>query len=201
MKRIQDQFKPNKTLLPKIKDSITLGVISGILGTMAIDLINFFNWKTKKTEFLYGHLGASVLMSGLRAKKKNNFIFGELIHLITGSLAALPLVYLFKKTGKDHALLKGTTYGSIVYLVYYVLGIKSHIFNSQPKLNKTHKTSLWQNLLYGVFTAGFITSLAHPSVFSNRTAFSFSNDRAYNANLISQQTSNHSDYNTDRPLH
>jgi hypothetical protein len=160
------QFLPRNKSLPKIKDSISLGLLSGLVGTLALDLLNLITWKRNRAEALYGHLGASVLMKGSRARKRKNLLFGEAVHLITGALAGIPLVYAFKASGKDQPLVKGAAFGSLVWFFYYVLGIKTHTFTTEPKTNKNHKTSLWQNIIYGLVTAKTMTHLAHPDVFS-----------------------------------
>ncbi|NLP44529.1 MAG: hypothetical protein GX351_07870 [Peptococcaceae bacterium] len=168
MPRYIEQITNIARSIPKVKDSITLGVISGLLGTLALDILNLRNWRRNKTESLYGHIAGSIFMKGFRTKRRGNFLFGQINHMLSGALAGIPLVYLFKFTGKDHPILKGASYGSVIWMVYYVLGIKSGLFRSSPKLNKSHKSNLWQNLVFGVASAKAITSLADPSIF--RTA-------------------------------
>jgi hypothetical protein len=164
-----------------------------------MDFSNLIYWKKNKSEALYGQLAGSILMKGFRTKKTNNFIFGEIIHLITGVLAGIPLVYLFKKTGKDSHLIKGAAYGSLIWMVYYVLGIKIGMFSSRPKFNRSHSSSLWQNLLYGLSSAQIIVSLAHDSVFPDNQQAK-SSDRL-RTNQTPWYGPHYSDYETERSIH
>ncbi len=197
---MDQDIERDNNLSPKIKDSINLGLTSGLVGTLTMDIFNLLNWRRNRSESLYGHMAGSVLMKGFRTKKVDNFIFGEIIHIITGVLAGIPLVFLFKKSGKDSHLIKGAAYGSFIWMVYYVFGIKLGMFNTQPKLNRTHFSSLWQNVLYGVVTAKSIVSLAHPAVFNNRAAMTELHSKKY-SNLDPWVLSQYSDYETERPIH
>jgi hypothetical protein len=166
MDEYRDQFIPQSRSIPKIKDSVSLGLVSGGLATLFLDAMNFFSWKNKKSESLYGHVAGSVLMRGFRTKKRNNFVLGQMIHLITGALTGIPLVYIFKMTGKDHQIVKGTAFGSLVYMVYYVFGIRIGAFYSPPKHNKSHLKSLWLHLLFGIIASKAVITFGHPSLFS-----------------------------------
>jgi hypothetical protein len=165
MPEYKDQFISQTPSVPKVKDSILVGLLGGLFGTICLDLANLFSRKNKKTETLYGRLTGSILTRGFNAKKSSTFSFGQFIHMVTGALTGIPLVYLLKKTGKDHQIIKGGAYGTLVWAFYYVLGIKSGMFNTRPKQNKVHVASFWQNILFGVTASQAIVSLAHPSVF------------------------------------
>jgi len=201
----KEQFITTYRSIPKVKDSVSLGLLGGLIGTLVLDFFNLIFWKKRKNESLYGQLAGSILMKGVRTKKTNNFIFGEIIHLLTGVLAGIPLVFLFKKTGKDNHLIKGASYGALIWMVYYVLGIKMDIFISKPKLNKTHYSSLWQNILYGMVTAKSIVSFAHPTVFPSGTGDALRKNKdktAANANNFDAWTLPHyTDYDTEKPIH
>ncbi|NLI91715.1 MAG: hypothetical protein GX434_05760 [Peptococcaceae bacterium] len=202
MNASQEQLNSQKTQIPKIKDSVNLGLVGGLLGTLALDFSNLLFWKKNKSETLYGQLAGSIFMKNFRTKKRNNFLLGEIIHLITGLLAGIPLVYVFKKTGKDGHLYKGAAYGSLIWMVYYVLGIKMGMFHSQPKYNKTHSSSLWQNLLYGIITAQSIVYLAHPSVFPGNPSKSAQwkkQQKAANGNAWALP--HYTDYETEKVIH
>lgn len=201
MNEHKNQFIPTMKSPSKIKDSVTLGLASGLIGTLALDVVSLFFWKGKKTESLYGHIAGSILMKGFRTKKRGNFIFGQIIHMITGALAGIPLAYAFKATGKDHQVLKGATFGSIVWMVYYVFGIKSHTFTTQPKLNRSHKSTLFQNMFYGIATAKALTALAHPSIFKERSEIDIQSANNGQPSINSWGIPHYSDYETERPIH
>lgn len=149
----------------KIKDSIVLSLFAGLIGTIIMDISNLFLWKTRKAETLYGHLAGSLLMAPFRTNQRKNFILGQILHMITGSVLAYPLTYIFKKTGKDHHLLKGALFGTVTWEAIYSLGQQIDLFKTKPHLTKSHYAALWHNILYGLVTAQVLVSSSDPSVF------------------------------------
>jgi hypothetical protein len=200
MPEYRDQFRSPTASIPKFKDSILLGLLGGFFGTMSLDLANLFSRKNKKNETLYGRLTGSILTRGVNAKKSSTFIFGQFIHMVTGALTGIPLVYLLKKTGRDHQIIKGGAYGTLVWAFYYVLGIKSGMFNTRPKQNKVHVASFWQNILFGVTTSQAIVSLAHPSVFRKQD-LKLANPKRPVSNIPTWGLPQYTDKKTEKIIH
>jgi len=144
-----------------MKDTITLGVASGIIGNIAKDISNFLLWRSKKTELLYAHLTASTLVGPGKTNEPFNLLLGQIQDMTYGAALGIPLVYLLKLTGKDNYLLKGAGTGLLLWSVLYNFGPIA----IQPKMTKTHFSALWNNLLYGMVTAHAAVSLADPDVF------------------------------------
>ncbi|WP_407311962.1 DUF6789 family protein [Desulfosporosinus sp. SB140] len=149
----------------KIKDSIVLGLIGGLAGTIVMDLSNFFLWRTNKTEGLYGHLAGSMIMRSFRTNQTKNFLLGQILHTFTGATLGIPFVYLLKKTGKDHHLIKGMIFGGLSWGILYDFGQKIGFFYGKAHLTKSHYSSLFNNFLFGITTAHTVYSLADSSVF------------------------------------
>src|SRR5665647_2042125 len=84
----------------KMKDSIAVSILSGLLGTLAMDTSNLIFWKKGKTETLYGHISGSIFVNPFRLNQRKNFWLGQIMHLITGAVLAYPLNLILKKTGK-----------------------------------------------------------------------------------------------------
>lgn len=150
-----------------IKDSVVLGAVGGFLGTVAMALSNFLIFKAGKTEMLYGHLAGSIFMKPFKTNKRNNYILGQIFHLVNGSGAGLFMVQIFKLFGTDYALLKGTMTGMFTWGFLYNVGQRLKIYTAEPHLTKTGYSAMWNNFLYGVVSAYSIKWLAHSSVFSS----------------------------------
>lgn len=159
--RILSVFKSDQ----KIKDSVILGTVGGLIATIAMDLSNLLLWRAKKTEGLYGHLAGSMIMRSFRTNQRKNFILGQLLHTFTGSILGIPYVYLLKKTGKDHHLFKGLLFGGLSWGVLYSLGQKMGLFYGKGHLTKTHYSALFNNSLFGIVLAQTVRSLAAPDLF------------------------------------
>ena len=148
----------------KMKDSIMISLLGGLIGTTVMDISNVFLWRTKKTEMLNGHLAGSMIMRAFRTNQTKNFVLGEILHMATGATLGIPIFQLFKRTGTDNHLIKGAFAGMLSWGILYDFGQRAKLFSSKPHLTKSHYSALWHNLLYGVTTAQAIVSLSDPSL-------------------------------------
>lgn len=167
MKQVNYMFNIIKTIQRglKIKDSITVSLFSGFLGTLVMDMSNSILWKKGRSEVLYGHIAGSIFMRPFRTNQRKNFWLGQLTHLITGSALAIPLNYILKKTGKDHASLKGAFLGLITWELIYGIGQRIKLFAVKPHLIKTHYEMILNHILYGVTVAQALVAFSEPSAF------------------------------------
>lgn len=149
----------------KMKDSIPIGFWGGLIGTIAMDLSNLIFKKTGLSEKTYGQYAGSVLLSPLRLVFKQNLLFGQILHLITGSILGIPLFNILKKTGKDNPQFKGVVYGIFIWEMLYSFGQRLGIVRAKTYKTRSHVTSLIDNLVYGIASTSTMIFLADPSVF------------------------------------
>ena len=149
----------------RIKDSVTVSLFSGFLGTLAMDASNLLFWRVKKTETLYGHIAGSIFVRPFRTNQRKNFWLGQITHLITGATLAYPLNYIYKKTGKDNYALKGAFFGAVTWEFIYGIGRRFKVFSTIPHFTKTHYAELFNNVLYGITTAQALITFSYPSMF------------------------------------
>lgn len=149
----------------RMKDSVTVSIFSGLLGTLAMDTSNLLLWKKGKTETLYGHIAGSVFVNPFRLNQRKNFWLGQILHLITGAVLAYPMTLLLKKTGKDNVLLKGAFFGAVTWEFIYGIGQRYKVFATKPRFTKTHYAELFNNIIYGVTTAQALVTFSDPSMF------------------------------------
>ncbi len=149
----------------KIEDSITTGLLGGLIGTFFMDLSNLLIFKAGKTETLYGHIAGGLFVAPYRTKQRKNFILGEIAHFGIGSIWGIPLTYIFKKTGKDHHLLKGTLI-SMLSLGTLIGGQKLGMLK-KFRLTKTFYSALWNHLVYGLVSAQTIVWFSDPIIFAS----------------------------------
>lgn len=148
----------------KTQDSILIGLIGGFIGTIFMDISNELIYKAGKTEGRYANVAGQMFVSPIRTKQRKNFILGEILHLAVGSVFGLPLVYILKKTGKDHYLAKGLVTSILTWGVLYTGGQKVGLFKKNH-LTKSLYSAMWNNLIYGISAAKVIVSIADPAVF------------------------------------
>lgn len=163
LNRILDLFNTIKRV-PKIKDSVALSLFSGFLGTLVMDVSNYLFWRKRKTEALYGHIAGSIYVRPFRTNRQKNFWLGQMTHIVTGAILAYPLNLLFRKTGKDHAILKGALFGAVTWEFIYGMGQRFRVFYTKPHMTKTHYAELFNNIIYGIVTAQALVIFSEPSM-------------------------------------
>jgi len=154
--------------MKKIKDSMTVGIIGGLIGVVCMDISNLILWRTKKTESLHGHLAGSMIMSPIKLKQRKNFLIGQIFHMTVASGIGVGLVEILKKYGKDNHNLKGGFLSVATWGLLYNFGQKMGFYRMNPRLTKSSYAEIWQHLVYGLVTSNAIVALADPTIFSKK---------------------------------
>ena len=148
----------------KLEDSVVVGLLGGLAGSVCMEIANYIIYRSKKTEGLYGHIAGQFFVPPVRTKQRKNFVLGELLHLATGSVFGLLTMLLMKKTGKDHYLSKGLTISMLTWGLLYSGGQKLGVFK-RFHLTKTHYSAVINNIIYGLISSVTMVFLANPKVF------------------------------------
>jgi hypothetical protein len=148
-----------------MRDSVSLGLFSGLMGNLVKSLYNQITWRSGKNEVLYPHIASSMFFKPFYTRMHKPFLVGCLADLITGALLGMPLIYLFKKTGKDNYLMKGVGYGSFLWLVLYGAGHNLNLFTIKVKGAPSYLWAFLAHIIYGVTTAYTAVKFADPGTF------------------------------------
>lgn len=149
----------------KMQDSIPIGFLGGLMGTIAMDFSNMIFKKTGLSEKTYSQYAGSVLLSPFRQVFKQNMLFGQMLHLMTGSILGIPMFNILKKTGKDNHQFKGVVYGIVTWEMIYSFGQRLGIIRAKTYTVRSHITSLIDHLVYGFVSTMTMVFLADHSVF------------------------------------
>ncbi|WP_176716220.1 hypothetical protein [Desulfosporosinus sp. BG] len=122
----------------KLKDSLIISLLGGLIGTIAMDISNLLLWRTNKTDMLYGHLSGSIIMRGFRTNRTENFALGQILHMVTGAALGIPIYQMLKRTGKDHHIIKGAFAGTMAWGILYNFGQRAKLFSSKPHMTRSH---------------------------------------------------------------
>ncbi|WP_148271278.1 hypothetical protein [Desulfosporosinus acidiphilus] len=169
--------------MPKIKDSMVVGLLGGLIGALSMDLSNFILWRNNKTEGLYGHLAGSMIMRPGKLKQGKNFIVGEILHVTVGSVIGLILTAVFRVFGKDHYFIKGGFLATVTWGFLYNFGQKMNFYRLKPHLTKSSYASILHHLIYGLVTSKVIVFFADPNMFSSKKSNEVSYEQEVNPNL------------------
>ncbi|ODA38911.1 hypothetical protein DSBG_4310 [Desulfosporosinus sp. BG] len=163
----------------KIKDSILVGIIGGLIGVTCMDISNIILYRNRRTEALYGYLAGSMIMKPAKLKKGKNFLIGQLFHMTVGSVLGVGMIEILKRFGKDHHIIKGVFLSVTTWGFLYNFGQKMGFYRMNPRLTQSGYAAIWHHLIYGLATSQAIVTLADPSVFSQKE---FGNETSNSAN-------------------
>lgn len=152
----------------KIKDSMLVGIIGGLIGVSCMDVSSFLLWRNKKTEGLYGHLAGSMIMKPYKLNKGKNFLVGQIFHMAVASGVGVGMVEILKKYGKDHHNVKGGFLAMATWGILYNFGQRMGFYRVKPHLIKSSYAAIWHHLLFGLVTSNAIVSLADPAIFARK---------------------------------
>ena len=152
--------------MKKIKDSMLVGIIGGLLGVACMDISNLILWRNKKTEGLYGHLAGSMIMKQYKLNKGMNFLIGQIFHMTVGSGLGVGMVQILKRFGKDYLIIKGGFFSVAIWGLLYNFGQKMGFYRAVPHSTKSSYAAIWHHFIYGFVTSQAIVALADPTIFS-----------------------------------
>ena len=154
----------------KMKDSMMVGILGGLIGVTCMDISSYLLWRNKKTESLHGHLAGSMIMNPMKLNKRKNFLIGQIFHMSMASGIGVGMVELLKRYGKDHHNIKGGFLSVATWGILYNFGQRMGFYKMNPRLIKSSYSEIWHHLVYGIVTSNAIVTLADPTIFSKKSS-------------------------------
>lgn len=150
----------------KIKDRITLSILAGGVGTVAMMALDMISSKSKMSQRSYPTTAAGVW---LKSRRQAESWQGQLLGIIMTSglsmVGAFGLVNLLSKYGRDKILLKGlffgTTFGSIINAM--LSGLANN--KVKPKDAVSNLSYIISNAVFGTITALVASKIGHDSIY------------------------------------
>lgn len=135
--------------MKKIKDRITLGIISGLAGIILKTVSDEIFLRRKISKRSFRETAAGVWVNTHRqAKSINGQILGSILDVGMGMLGSVGQVFILTKTGIDNLLIKGSFFGM-------VFGSLTTAFLSALPTNKVKPKDAASNLSYMISHAIF----------------------------------------------
>lgn len=144
-----------------MKDSMIVGLFSGLLGAVIMELFNVLFGK----KLFFGKTASSMIVNSVRSNRLKNIMFGEIMHLTVGAGIGSIITILLEKTGKNFAVIKGTFISLLAWIGLHNIGHRIDLFNIKPRSTRNHYFSLIQHLVYGICTSALIKYLTNPVTF------------------------------------
>lgn len=152
-----------------VRDTFTLGMISGTIGNLVKDLSNYVLYKRGFTTEIYHRVAGSLFLAPEVTERPMGHLVGQLTDIMLGAGLGVPIVYMLKLTGRDKYALKGMAAGIGGWLILYGLMGSGGLVNTRRSDPKTIFSGFLNNTLYGVATAYAAMKLGGPALERSRT--------------------------------
>jgi hypothetical protein len=150
-----------------IKDRLTLGAISGILGSFTKTIIVGGFKRLGLAEFNGTETSAGMLLPAYKVNTPSGKLVGHITNTMIGMTLGIAMTYLLSATGKDKAIIKGAGMSGVFWMILY--GNYANMGGStvRPALPSTILSNLVGHFGYGVVTSFVITRIGDPALFKN----------------------------------
>lgn len=150
--------------MKKIKDRITIGVISGVLSSAPLQIFDALIHDRGITDVPYGYSASRIFLKKDKTKSPASKALSAAINFTNSSIVATAIVYTLSLTGKDKALLKGVGIATLMWIG--IAGMISKVgLNIQSKRPITPIISLAQHVVFGAMCSYIITRFGDDSLF------------------------------------
>lgn len=154
--------------MKKIDDPIVLGIVAGLAGNcvkLAGNLLNRF--VLRESDTTYPEIAAGLFMTKRARDTLTGRVVGAIADFALGGALGVPMVYILRYTGRDHAALKGAGLGHLAWTIMYGtigrgMGPKKGVF---PLNEDTNLSAFINHTWYGMTTALLASKLGDNSLF------------------------------------
>jgi hypothetical protein len=138
----------------KIRDSIALGTVAGLLGNIPSLILNFISVQLGFSKTYSFQISGGIYLFRRFTMEPGGILLGLLVWIFTSAFLGVAIVYLLKLTGRDYWWLKGILVSNFLmfvgmYGVIYSLGGSRVVPWDIP----TNLSVLMENTLFGITAA------------------------------------------------
>ncbi|HWI54328.1 MAG TPA: hypothetical protein VNT57_01440 [Desulfobacteria bacterium] len=139
-----------------MRDTIMRGVTGGLIAAIPAYIIDQIEHARGLTDMTYPQFSSTLVMSKKQSKGIHGKIMGNTIHALGIAMSGVTTSYILKKTGRDHALIKGLGVGLVQGLLLAGTLPKLGLLE-KPKMARTHTLSLINHIIFGL-SCGYLIS-------------------------------------------
>jgi hypothetical protein len=180
--------------MKKIKDRIVLGVVSGLIGNLAKEIVSetMIKYKFGKKDGIA--VAAGIFVPTRRKTKKltaKSKIIGMAADNIISAILGVANVYLLSLTGKDHRMTKGMVTGHFAWTTMYGVLSRMGATSAYPLREDDDLNGLINHSIFGLVTSEVAFRLGDPSLF--KTELKALRNPEPNNHLAADQTEQQAD--------
>lgn len=137
-----------------MKDTLTIGTIAGISGTIVMHLSSMLFMSLGLAKITSLQASAAIFLNWSEVNTTVGFIIGAIVHLMIGAAGGVLLAYFIKSSGKDYYWLKGLALAGFMLLVG--MGLIESALKIVPQLRNDSITTLAHIISYIIY--GLVSS-------------------------------------------
>ena len=151
--------------MKKIKDRMTLGIVSGLVGTILKTVSDEVFLRSKISQRSFRETASGVWVSS-RSQAKNPYgqLLGAVMDLGLGMVGSVAQVQILSKTGKNNLLTKGTFFGVTFGATITAMLSGFNTNKVKPKDSKSNLSYIISNAIFGLGTTYSATLLGDKSL-------------------------------------
>jgi len=153
-----------------MRDTITVGVVGGILGTIGMHITNMILSYLGIVKITSLQITATLFLNWEQANTTFGILIGLINHLFIGAIIGVIIAFVLKYFGKDYYLLKGLGITGLGYLIG--MGFIIPLIGAVPQMRNDTLTltgHIFSYTVFGLIASYFIAKYAKFRVIKNIT--------------------------------
>lgn len=150
----------------KIKDSIMLGVVSGMLAGIPGRILNYIEHQKSLNDMTYNNMAATLAVDKDNSKKPEGKLMGSIINNVSLGVLGIATTYLIKLTGRDYAVPKGI---GLAYTMGILMGVITPKVSlvAKPRKRLSYPLAVIDHTILGAVCGYLVSKLGDDKLFKN----------------------------------
>ncbi|KJS85152.1 MAG: hypothetical protein JM58_09250 [Peptococcaceae bacterium BICA1-8] len=134
------------------KDRFTLGLVSGLIATISMSLLNYIFILITPAKNLFSDF-VGIMLFGSKPNSLDQIIIALVAHVFLGGILGIVFAYLLLLITEKNLIIKGITFGTLAFLFMFSLGVIFKITGLEHSLTPTVLTKGIGSAFYGFVLA------------------------------------------------
>lgn len=153
-----------------LRDRITLGVVSGLIGNAAKNAVDALLRVGKPDQMGFSEMAAGIFIPRREAATGAGRLLGRIADYGLAAVYGIPTVYLLSRTGSDKLLLKGSLMGVLTWGLGLGLARNLGVGKARPLGAGANLRMLLAHVVGGMVTAQAAVSLGDQEILQRNAA-------------------------------
>lgn len=149
-----------------MKDTLTIGTIAGIAGTIVLHLLSLVFEAFGLVKINTLQVSAAIFLAWSQVNTTVGFIVGAIVHLMIGATGGVLLAYFMRYSGKDYYPVKGLALAG--FMLLGGMGLIIPVIGIVPQMRQDSLTVLFHTITFIAYGLSVSYIIARYADFSER---------------------------------